>query len=135
MELIAPALLATLTILGEAEGEPYLGKLAVARVIRNRMALRYASDGTVAGTVFAPFQFSVWNTKEPRRVTVCKADVGSVACRDAAEAWKESGEAVMPDFHDVVLYHTTKVYPAWAASPKIEFVKQIGNHKFYREKR
>lgn len=37
---------AILTIIGEAAGEPYVGQLAVAEVIRNRMRQRYASDGT-----------------------------------------------------------------------------------------
>jgi hypothetical protein len=35
-----------------AEGEPIRGKVAVAIVIRNRMTLRYSSDGTVAGQSF-----------------------------------------------------------------------------------
>lgn len=50
--------LAAVCIWDEAAGEQYEGKVAVGRVIRNRMALHYESDGTVAGTVLAPGQFS-----------------------------------------------------------------------------
>jgi spore germination cell wall hydrolase CwlJ-like protein len=50
-------LLAT-CVADEAAGEIYAGKFAVARVVLNRMALKYESDGTVAGTVEKKFQFS-----------------------------------------------------------------------------
>lgn len=50
-------LLAT-CIADEAAGEPYEGKVAVGRVIRNRMAAHYESDGTVVGTVLKKWQFS-----------------------------------------------------------------------------
>lgn len=42
----------------EARGEPEDGIAAVARVILNRTALKYASDGTIPGTVFRHAQFS-----------------------------------------------------------------------------
>lgn len=44
----------------EANGQPYEGKVAVARVIYNRMAARYGSDGTIAGTVLRYDQFSAF---------------------------------------------------------------------------
>jgi hypothetical protein len=50
-------LLAT-CIADEAGGEPYEGKVAVAIVLLNRMALRYQSDGTAPGTVLRKDQFS-----------------------------------------------------------------------------
>lgn len=50
-------LLAT-CIADEAGGEPYEGKVAVAIVLFNRMAIPYESDGTATGTVLKHFQFS-----------------------------------------------------------------------------
>jgi hypothetical protein len=50
--------LLALCIWDEAANQPYEGKVAVALVIRNRMAAHYASDGTVSGTVLHQDQFS-----------------------------------------------------------------------------
>ena len=56
--------LLALTVLGEAEGEPDLGKYAVAWVVKNRMLLKKKG---VREVVMAPWQFSCWNLGEPRR--------------------------------------------------------------------
>ena len=50
--------LLALCVLEEAGNQPHEGKAAVARVIANRIAQRYESDGTVAGTVLKYDQFS-----------------------------------------------------------------------------
>ena len=47
-----------LCVWDEAADQPYEGKVAVARVILNRIAAHYESDGTIKGTVLAPNQFS-----------------------------------------------------------------------------
>ncbi|MFZ3194107.1 MAG: cell wall hydrolase [Moraxellaceae bacterium] len=47
-----------LCVYDEARGEPFEGQVAVARVVLNRTAKRYASDGTIRGTVLSPNQFS-----------------------------------------------------------------------------
>jgi spore germination cell wall hydrolase CwlJ-like protein len=60
-----PEVLGALTVLGEARGEGTQGKLAVAHVIRNRMA---KSGKSVADTVLAPWQFSCWNQADPNRL-------------------------------------------------------------------
>jgi spore germination cell wall hydrolase CwlJ-like protein len=71
-----PLLLAA-TLYGEARGEPAVGKRAVAWVVRNRLTAarkwREAKgrqhplfgDGTVAGVVLRPWQFSCWNKGDP----------------------------------------------------------------------
>ncbi len=70
-------LLLALTLYGEARGEAALGKRAVAWVIRNRqdVAKRWLDlkgrahplfgNGTVAGVVLRPWQFSCWNKGDP----------------------------------------------------------------------
>lgn len=50
--------LATLCIFSEAANQPNEGKVLIGVVILKRMAERFESDGTVAGTVLAPDQFS-----------------------------------------------------------------------------
>ena len=77
-----PVVLATLTLYGEARGEPTLGKRAVLWVVRNRMehAIQWKAahgkdhpifgDGTIAGVVLAPWQFSCWNPHDPNSVVL-----------------------------------------------------------------
>src|SRR5690242_9293677 len=76
MRLISDTALAAVTIWQEARGEAYAGKLAVAEVIRNRIKERYASDGTVAGTVIRPKQFSGWNSSDSNRIPSLQIDDG-----------------------------------------------------------
>lgn len=129
LELLSPAALAVATIWGEAEGEPYEGKLAVARVIRERMRRRYFSDGSVAGTVLYPLQFSMWNTTERRRIQAALVPTTSITAQDSWTAWAKSE---VPDvlWSGIVLYHAKSVSPGWAA--KSQLVYEIGRHLFYR---
>lgn len=50
--------LLALNVYQEAGGESDDGKAAVARIVKNRMAHKFFSDGTVYGTVLAKDQFS-----------------------------------------------------------------------------
>lgn len=50
--------LLALNVYREAAGEIDEGKAAVARIVKNRMAAKFFSDGTIRGTVLAKDQFS-----------------------------------------------------------------------------
>lgn len=50
--------LAYLNAYEEAAGEPDEGVAAITRIVKNRMAHHFFSDGTIAGTVLAKDQFS-----------------------------------------------------------------------------
>lgn len=131
--LFSDEALAVSTIWQEARGEPFIGKLAVAQVIRNRVLLKYNSDGTVAGTVLAPYQFSGWNTNDPNRVVsvlINTADPVVDACRTA---WLLVNQKGVGDKFPAVLFHasTMKEYPEWSKSTKVKKVAEIGNHIFY----
>jgi len=60
-----PDVLLTLTVLGEARGEPTEGKEAVAHVVVNRTRRHGKS---VAEVVLAPWQFSCWNAEDPNKL-------------------------------------------------------------------
>ena len=60
-----PTVLLALTVLGEAENQPYQGKVAVAQVVKNRML---AKNLSVADVVLQPWQFSCWNAEDPRKL-------------------------------------------------------------------
>ena len=120
---------AVLTIAGEALGEPFAGKLAVAEVIRNRMKRRYASDGTVIGTVLRPKQFSMWNNRS--RQLAARLDDAEPAVQDCIRAWRES--ATSSFVRGAVLYHTVDVEPYWSRAPKVRRVRTVARHHFYTD--
>lgn len=118
-----------MTVRGEAAGEPYEGKLAVAETIRRRMRTRYASKGSAVSTVLHPQQFSIWNTTDPGRINAALADDDDEVTRDCIRAWDESEFSnVVPG---AVLYHADYVKPVWV--PKVRLVAQIHRHLFYAD--
>lgn len=74
------------TLIGEAEGEPYLGKLAVAEVIMERVRDKRWPN-TVAGVCFQPFQFSCW--RDQNRLATMRDPIG----KSTALAWEECFKA------------------------------------------
>lgn len=133
MRLISEEALAVVTIMQEAAGEPYLGKLAVAEVIRNRMLRKYASDGTVAGTVLRPLQFSGWNAKDPGRIRSVRADSDDSVVRECIRAWNEA-RAGSNTAHGAVLYYNPSIIketPDWALPDSATEVAVVGQHHFF----
>ena len=129
-----PNVLAAVTIWQEARGEPIEGKIAVAQVIRNRMNRKFHSDGTVAGTVLKPYQFSGWNTQDSNRVLAALVDTDDDSYVECVSAWDMSGYQLTPLF-PAVLYHSKHMdkYPSWTKSPRVTQIAVIGNHIFYNE--
>lgn len=119
--------LAALTIYLEARGESFAGKLAVAAVIRNRMQLKYQSDGTVRGTVLRRRQFQPWNRRTPEQVPF---DLDKARLRDSLLAWRlvQDGRNIVDGA--VLFYNPNLVQtPDWAT--KTSKVAAIGRHEFY----
>ena len=107
------------------------GKIAVGRVIRNRMRTRYFSDGTVAGTVLYPYQFSGYNTKDPNRIPSAMIDSDSLDVEECTEAWQRSATED-GGVGDAVLYYNPRyvtTIPAWAVASKQ--VAVVGAHVFF----
>ena len=119
--------LAALTIYLEARGESFAGKLAVAAVIRNRMKMKYQSDGTVKGTVLKYRQFQPWNRQQPHQVFV---NLNNRRMQDSLLAWQ-----LVQDGRDVVggalLFYNPRIArtPRWARVGRK--VATIGGHEFY----
>lgn len=133
MRLISEEALAVVTIMQEAAGEPYAGKVAVAEVIRNRMQRKYASDGTVAGTVLRPLQFSGWNAKDPGRIRSIRADSDDSVVKECIRAWNEA-RGGSNTVHGAVLYLNKALVdplPEWALPDSAEEVATVGQHTFY----
>ena len=99
-------------IIGEAEGEPYKGKLAVACAIRNR--------GTLKG---------VYGEKAPR---VTKKLYSPKIKAEAEKAWDESEELLACQFIDGADHWEGASFktPSWAGNMKQ--TARVGNQIFYR---
>jgi spore germination cell wall hydrolase CwlJ-like protein len=132
VRLIADDTLVACTLWGEARGETPEGRIAVAEVIRNRMAQHYQSDGTVAGTLMKPHQFSCWSTRDPSRRLMVMLDTEDALVLDCFEAW-ERALAGSNLVRGALLYAnlavTGGVPPDWGI---VHRVATIGNHSFYR---
>jgi len=111
MQLLAQA------IYSEARGEPYIGQVAVAAVILNRVRSPLFPN-TISGVIFQPGAFTAvadgqfWLTPN---------QTARNAARDAANGWDPSGAALY-------YFNPKTATSAWIWSrPQI---KQIGNHIF-----
>src|SRR5690348_12849164 len=128
--LISPDALAVVTIWQEARGESYMGKVSVGEVIRNRMGRLYSSDGTVAGTVLKPWQFSGWESGDPNRIKSLLIRNEDPIVKECMDAWEQS--KITTHVKGAVLYcnlAAVAVRPSWARDDKR--VTAIGNHTFF----
>lgn len=135
MRLVTDDALAIITIMQEAAGEPYIGKVAVAEVIRNRMKAKYSSDGTVAGTVLRPYQFSGWNTEDRGRIRNIRADDTDPIVQECQRAWQEAWHG-SDTVKGAVLYYNpdprlVRETPDWAKPHSATLVAQVGHHVFF----
>jgi len=131
VKLIDPDRLASVVIWAEAEGEPYETKVAYGELIRNRMAHRFFSDGTVAGTVAKRYQFSEFNDDKgdnDRLLLALNLDDSDPVAKDCLVAWRESdGSNTVPGA--LMCYAVTIPKPSWESA--FSFIKQIGKTRFY----
>jgi N-acetylmuramoyl-L-alanine amidase len=104
---------------GEARGEPYIGQVAVAAVILNRVK-HPSFPNTLAGVIYQPRAFTAVadgqiNVPIDPNSTVYKA------CQDALNGWDPTGGAIY-------YYNPAKTTSKWIYSRQV--VKTIGKHKF-----
>lgn len=102
------------TIYGEARGESYQDKLAVAHVVLNRWrdATR-RHDHTISATCLRYKQFSAWNEGDSNRGKVIGIMIDDVVFRVCLRAALEALDG--DDFtKGATHYHTPEVSPPWA---------------------
>lgn len=114
----------------EARSESRSGQIAVAQVVRNRVASKHFPD-TICGVVY----------QGSERRTGCQFSFtcdGSMDRTPRGEAWETSKDVaryVLTQSPRSLVgrsthYHTTSVDPVWSAS--LEKTRQVGYHVFYR---
>ncbi len=135
--------LMALCIYGEARGEPFCGKIAVASVILNRVKKDGWFGSTVKEVILKPKQFSCFNVSDPNYTKLvkiatnfdnyCKKDNVLTECYKIAMRMLDNNS---PEPKDNVFgathYKTAKCKASWADS--MQLVAVIGNHEFYVEK-
>lgn len=128
MRLVSDDNLAVMNIWAEARGEPFDGKVAVGEVMRNRMRLKYASNGTLADTIFRRLQFSGFNHDNPWRFQIFALDNADAIVRDCFKAWTLSEHTNYTG--GAVLYcNESLVHPIWATDE--DRVARVGAHSFF----
>ncbi len=116
------------TIMGEAEGEEYEGKVAVGAVIYNRARTPGWWGETVKDVCLTSYQFSAWNTNNPRRNKAGEWDLDDPVFRQCMRAAVEAIDRDPTGGADHYFAHDI-VSPDWAEG--IEALV-IGNHTFIR---
>lgn len=120
-----------LTVWGEARGEPYPGKVAVAWVLYNRAVHDNMSLQAVAT---AKWQFSCWNKGDPNNslITDPKFNTNIQSFRDSMAACIEVLDAENPDATKGSRHYcVTTLNPDWAKGHTPVYT--VGMHKFYND--
>ena len=123
------------TLIGEARGEPFLGKVGVAHVIKNRVNAGGYGEG-IQGVVLRPRQFEPWTT---RRDELMGYDENTPGWKEAAEIVDGVMSGQIPDPTNGATHfaniNTVRERGDKAGRPggwidKMENVSQYGRHTF-----
>ncbi len=107
-------------VYGEARGEPYTGKVAVAAVVLNRVDSSKFPD-SLAGVVYQPGAFSV---VDDGQINLAPDQDALRAARDAINGWDPSGGALF-------YYNPAKISAnSWMWTRSV--LVSIGDHNFCR---
>lgn len=128
------------TIFGEAAGEPYQGRLAVANVIHNRFLSPKKNEfgRTYKEIIFKPEQFSSVGNKLWRK----PVETPNLMTEEEKRIYNESLDLALQVLNDtikdntkgaVLYYNPKKARPDWKWY-LLKHTVTIGNHKFYRYK-
>lgn len=104
---------------GEARGEPYVGQVAVAAVILNRVK-HPSFPNTISGVIYQKGAFTA-TVDGQINVPISEGSTVYKACRDAMNGWDPTGGAVY-------YYNPKKTTNQWIYSREV--VKIIGSHRF-----
>jgi N-acetylmuramoyl-L-alanine amidase len=133
------------TIFGEARGSTHADRIAVAWVVRNRLArpgwwTRHPDDGIPDDTIQAvcrePKQFSCWNATDINRAAIDRLALPAALADPAVRACLLAAIAVL-DGHEPdptegsCHYHTAAVAPPWSRGRRP--VAAIGGHLFFND--
>lgn len=110
----------------ESKNEPFMGKVAVAKVVENRLSQKFA--GSVCDVVnqrdAKMCQFS-WVCNNPKPISL----------QDCQECWQIASQVLIEKQYrafmpSALFFHAEYVNPGWGLD---RFIRAIGKHRFYRK--
>ena len=126
-------ILAVATLWQEAQNCSPEEQSAVAHVIRNRMRDHYTSDGTVAGTVLVPWQFSGW--MNPAYAAESLAYAKGPDPMGLLKVWVESANPPDPTDGAVLYYSPADMSPPGSVPdwvPRVTLTVVMPQFRFYK---
>jgi N-acetylmuramoyl-L-alanine amidase len=117
------------TVMAEAEGESYEGKVAVAAVIYNRARTPSWWGVTVKDACLTALQFSSWNDDNPRRNKIGEWGMDNPVFRECFRAAVEAFDRDPSGGSDSFYAHGT-VKPTWHETWMRSIV--VGGHTFVK---
>lgn len=120
-------------IWGEARGEKVEGKLAVARVVLNRVQAGSYYGRTIREVILKVRQSLCFNANDPDSALIPRllsADREFALCRAIAEL-ATRGHLKNDPTGGATHFHKADAKPPWATN--LTYLWKIGNHVFYRE--
>jgi hypothetical protein len=117
------------TLYGEAKPHDIQDATAIACVVMNRVALPNWPDD-VESVCIQPYQFSCWNTSDPNRARIFKAN-GAWFDKCVQIAMKAVDHQLVDPTTASTHYHTPAVKPAWSRGKKPVYF--TSGHMFFND--
>lgn len=117
------------TLYGEAKPHDIQDATAIACVVMNRVALPNWPDD-VESVCIQPYQFSCWNTSDPNRARIFKAN-GAWFDKCVQIAMKAVDHQLVDPTTASTHYHTPAVKPAWSRGKKPVYF--TSGHVFFND--
>ena len=120
------------TIYGEARGEDYNGKLAVAFVIHNRVREGGWYGDSLRFVCLKPYQFSCWLTSDPNRAKLLTVNYDDKKLRECLKAVLEAQDSRddITQGANHYLVSTLDPKPDWFDENKVTV--RVGHHTFLK---
>ena len=117
-------------IWGEARGEKVEGKLAIVHVVLNRVKAQSNYGRTIRDVILKPGHFTGPDPNLAQTLRIPPADIELALCKAIAEL-ATRGHLRNDPTDGATHFHRLNSKPTWAT--KLTYLRQIGNHVFYRE--
>jgi spore germination cell wall hydrolase CwlJ-like protein len=120
------------TVWGEARGEGEAGQVAVAWVIRNRLARPRRFRPTIAGICLQPLQFSCWNADDPNRPKLDRLSADTPGFAAITAIARDVLAGARPDpTQGAQFYYSSAAVPSWAEGHRP--CAEIAAFKFFND--
>jgi len=117
-------------IWGEARGEKIEGKLAIVHVVLNKVKAQFCYGQTIRDVILKLGHFTGPNPNLLQTLRIPPGDMEFALCKAISEL-ATRGHLKNDPTDGATHFHRVDSKPPWV--PKLTYLRQIGNHVFYRE--